>query len=69
MQLFGEILNGMKLKMTNYNSDEKTLIRKIINEHEQALKYGNFGKAKVLRNKLEALGINADFESNFEPQK
>jgi hypothetical protein len=55
--------------MTNFTVNEKRIIRHWIDEHGKAIKEGKFGKAHFIRLKLERLGVEGDFECNFEPSK
>lgn len=47
---------------------EREIIREKIDDHGKAIREGNFGKANAIKNYLEALGVDADFETAHEPQ-
>lgn len=53
--------------MTKFTKDENRIVTSWIDEHDRATQEGKFGKANIIRNKLERLGIEGDFECNFEP--
>ena len=52
-----------------FSLDESKIVRDWIRQHAEAYNRGNFGKANIIRNKLERLGVEGDFECNFEPEK